>query len=65
MRQCEGLCEGIAEPGQVGFKMHVGVSLALLLCVWANPLDSPTVDACECFDSLADGQVLATALSSI
>lgn len=30
-----------------------------------NPLDSPTVDACECFDSPADGTNLDTALSYI
>lgn len=50
-------CENIANPGQAGFKMHVGVLLALLLCVWAIHSIAPTVDACECFDSPADGQI--------
>lgn len=57
MRKGELRCENIANPGQAGFKMHVGVLLALLLCVWAIHSKAPTVDACECFDSPADGQI--------
>lgn len=49
--------QNIAEPGLAGFKMNVDVSMAPLALRLGSPHDSPTVDACDCFDSPADGQI--------